>query len=918
SDEPLIDRVQLQAGASLSAVQNFEILVSETSDPSSFTSVLHGTYQNNATLQEFVFPSGTVRARFVKLIVDSNYGGTSVALSTFNAVSLSSVDNIISLPGQNDLAKDQSPSLIANGASVVAFSNVNGDGTSPNLMLSFNNSSGWSTGTGAGEQFAVISLAGGTSYLVDGIRLSPLGGVKDFEVWVSNTTTDSTAFTRVLSATAAAAPVLQTFLFPGGPVQARYVKYIPLNDPGAGTESITAFFDVIAEGVAGVVDYSSFQSILTIPDRAFDHDSTTFWSTAAGQVTDQFVKVQLAGGTAHKIYGVRIEPSVPNGPKDFDIRVSTTTSDDAAFTTVFSGTAANTTSVQEFDFPSAVDARYVEFFFKTGYGITLISVNNLQVLAAPDSGSALFSFSSQALSTQTAASALDIDTTNGPWVSAAGQNQNQSLTLILPGPGPWTVDQVALQPGNPNGANATVGAKDFDLMVSTTDTADASFTTVFSGTLQNIQAIQNFVFPAVQASYIKLVLKDNYGSASQIALNSFFAVSPQLGSTTARFIDRSSEAAGTIVSYAWNFGDGGISSNRDPVHSYAAPGSYTVSQTVINDAGQSSTTQLIYHAAAPIAPAFTVSPSVGHEGVQSSQFFDQSPSQLNGLTRLWDFGNNTGSSSANSSTSYADNGLYTVTLTVGNTAAIHFTASQKYEVDNLPPLAAISSPQNLLLPGQNWVANAIVSDPSPVDALTLRCDWDFGDGQTLETMDCTTSNSGVVHAFLAPGIFTVTLTVFDKDGGSATDSVQVQTTDKSPSAFTGFRADSVSQPGQLLLQATLIDGATKLPLPARNVTFAIAGLTANAITDQNGFATASITFTPGPTPTLASVFFAGDALYFSGGAGIQVQNQTAPSCVAQSRGTDFWLMFTTELAQGSTLLSLVISSDVATTGSVVI
>jgi len=51
------------------------------------------------------------------------------------------------------------------------------------------------------------------------------------------------------------------------------------------------------------------------------------------------------------------------------------------------------------------------------------------------------------------------------------------------------------------------------------------------------------------------------------------------------FTDASSDIDGSIVSWLWDFGDGGFSSSPDPVHSYASAGSYTVSLTVDDDDG---------------------------------------------------------------------------------------------------------------------------------------------------------------------------------------------------------------------------------------------------------------------------------------------------------------------------------------------
>lgn len=54
------------------------------------------------------------------------------------------------------------------------------------------------------------------------------------------------------------------------------------------------------------------------------------------------------------------------------------------------------------------------------------------------------------------------------------------------------------------------------------------------------------------------------------------------------FTDASS-AAGSIVSWDWDFGDGNVSTDQNPSHSYAAANTYTVCLTVTDDAGCSTT-----------------------------------------------------------------------------------------------------------------------------------------------------------------------------------------------------------------------------------------------------------------------------------------------------------------------------------------
>ncbi len=57
----------------------------------------------------------------------------------------------------------------------------------------------------------------------------------------------------------------------------------------------------------------------------------------------------------------------------------------------------------------------------------------------------------------------------------------------------------------------------------------------------------------------------------------------------ATFTDSSSDSDGSISSYSWDFGDGNASTDANPVHNYAAAGTYSVSLTVTDNEGASDT-----------------------------------------------------------------------------------------------------------------------------------------------------------------------------------------------------------------------------------------------------------------------------------------------------------------------------------------
>lgn len=71
----------------------------------------------------------------------------------------------------------------------------------------------------------------------------------------------------------------------------------------------------------------------------------------------------------------------------------------------------------------------------------------------------------------------------------------------------------------------------------------------------------------------------------------------------------STDADGTITSYAWDFGDGANSSTANPTHTYATAGTYSVTLTVTDDAGDtgSDSTTAVVTDTTPPAPVPNVS-----------------------------------------------------------------------------------------------------------------------------------------------------------------------------------------------------------------------------------------------------------------------------------------------------------------------
>ncbi|MEQ1922235.1 MAG: discoidin domain-containing protein [Pyrinomonadaceae bacterium] len=425
-------------------VKDFIVQVSTTaSDDASFSTVLAGTFQANTQLQEVYLPTGAVHARFVKLIAVNTHGSPSpIAVSTFQVIGAGMADSIVSLPGTLNAAKRTSPSFLTNGAAISRFSSfqVSGPGGHPVGLIT--DSGTWLT-TSKVNEFVVIKLGGDGSHSLKGIRL---GGnynaginywVKDFEIWISNTVDDDAAYTKVLDGVKTTSET-QDYIFPGGPVPARYIKYVPKSNRDGSTSYIANMaIEAIALDGAGIHSFSSDYENSRV-EEAFDNNPQSGWYCAPGALTNQWVKVRLDGTGSQRIYGVRIGGSNSSfgnfGPRDYQIRISNTTADDAAFTTIDTGTLSTSPAMQEIRFAQPADAKYVQFYWVNGHSASSwLSVYELEVLSLAKDGATLTGISSQGDMTVPAARVLDLDqgTSYSQWYSVSGQNTNQNLTLRL-------------------------------------------------------------------------------------------------------------------------------------------------------------------------------------------------------------------------------------------------------------------------------------------------------------------------------------------------------------------------------------------------------------------------------------------------------------------------------------------------------
>ncbi len=118
---------------------------------------------------------------------------------------------------------------------------------------------------------------------------------------------------------------------------------------------------------------------------------------------------------------------------------------------------------------------------------------------------------------------------------------------------------------------------------------------------------------------------------------------------------------------------------------------------------------------------------------------------------------------------YTDDGSYQVTVSVTDQYGGTGTSTATHVVNNVAPtVGEITAPIDPVQVNTGIIASADFTDPGMLDTHTAI--WDWGDVTTLDGTVDETNGSGSAsgsHAYGAPDVYTIVLTITDKDGGSA-------------------------------------------------------------------------------------------------------------------------------------------------------
>ncbi len=264
-----------------------------------------------------------------------------------------------------------------------------------------------------------------------------------------------------------------------------------------------------------------------------------------------------------------------------------------------------------------------------------------------------------------------------------------------------------------------------------------------------------------------------------------------------------------IVEWLWDFGDGGTSTEQNPVHIYSGggPTSFTVTLTATTSAGCqnqiSSSVELYQNPTADFEYTFVD----GSSCIESVVSFNDESSANEGqiVSWLWDFGDGNSSNIQNPTHSYSDDGTYIISLIVENSSGCTDQNQLPVTIHDYP---FIDFSYNTVCFG-----NATEFIDSDYINMSETESWlyDFGDGNT-------STESNPSHIYQSSGNFTVIFTITNVHGCSNSISKVVEVNELPQAAFnsstvclyspTQFTNQSTSQSGFEFFEWDFGDGNT--------------------------------------------------------------------------------------------------------------
>lgn len=214
----------------------------------------------------------------------------------------------------------------------------------------------------------------------------------------------------------------------------------------------------------------------------------------------------------------------------------------------------------------------------------------------------------------------------------------------------------------------------------------------------------------------------------------------------ANFNDLSTSQNGSIVSWNWDFGDGNLSTQRNPSHNYLSSGNFNVSLQTTNNFGCTNSKTVANYIQVYNHPnAIFTSSNIPICSAPELVRFNNGSTGLGSLSYAWTFGDGTTSNDFNPvvSHNYVTTGNFNVQLIVTNS----YGCTDTFVKNNAVVIANNISGFNALSVACKNEVVAFTNTSTPIPTGTL---WNFGDGTTA-------IGNSTSHQYTAAGIYNIRL-----------------------------------------------------------------------------------------------------------------------------------------------------------------
>ncbi len=255
-------------------------------------------------------------------------------------------------------------------------------------------------------------------------------------------------------------------------------------------------------------------------------------------------------------------------------------------------------------------------------------------------------------------------------------------------------------------------------------------------------------------------------------------------------------STGQITEYIWDFGDGGSSNEKNPVHQYKDTGYFTVTLTLKNNGCEASVIMPKYIYINPPVARFNIDLNC------NDPFFRTYTDKSVAATEWkWDLGDGTTSTLQNPQHRYQKTGQYVVKLEVKNNTCADTTQTTVFILDEKITLTTTDS-----VKCNSTAVTFNVSNVNMGNVASYK--WEFGDGSTSSS-----TSSPVTHTYKVSGNYTASLVVMNNLG--CTDTATKNITVK----VFGPTAAFTSPPGSCLNDVVTFTDQSKIEAPSTIKTY---------------------------------------------------------------------------------------------------